>query len=142
MPICPSEHACRPVAPDGLTEKPAGSVTALSLRCALASPASEFQWSVACATYWSTSAAPAPGAGAAEVDQYVAQATDHWNSDAGLASAHLKDSAVTLPAGFSVNPSGATGLQACSDGQIGITGREGERYTFNNGDPFNEDGGA
>jgi hypothetical protein len=47
-----------------------------------------------------------------------------------------------LPEGFSVNPSGATGLDGCSDAQIGITGQAGGRYLFNNGDPFDKDGGA
>jgi hypothetical protein len=36
----------------------------------------------------------------------------------GLASGHLKKTVVELPEGFSVNPSAASGLQACTDTQI------------------------
>ncbi len=39
----------------------------------------------------------------------------------GLATAHLKDAVVTLPAGLTVSPSVANGLQACSPEQIGLT---------------------
>jgi hypothetical protein len=73
---------------------------------------------------------------------YLQKATDYFDSPAGRATAHLKDTVVTLPAGVSVNPSSATGLQGCSDSEIGITGREGARYVFNDGDPFDRDGGA
>jgi hypothetical protein len=85
---------------------------------------------------------PAVGAGPAEVADYVSRASDHWRSDQGLATAHLKDTVVTLPPGLTVNPSSATGLQGCSDSQIGVRGKDGGRYLFNNGDPFNSDGGA
>jgi hypothetical protein len=37
-----------------------------------------------------------------------------------LATSHLKKTVVRLPEGFSVNPSGATGLAGCSDAQIGL----------------------
>ncbi len=40
----------------------------------------------------------------------------------GLASSSLKDITVTLPEGVTVNPSGAGGLEACAEGQIGFTG--------------------
>jgi hypothetical protein len=40
----------------------------------------------------------------------------------GLASAHLKDSVVTLPAGLAVNPSAASGRAACSEAQIDLGG--------------------
>jgi hypothetical protein len=41
---------------------------------------------------------------------------------AQLASAHLKDSVVTLPAGLAVNPSSGEGLEACSPAQIDLHG--------------------
>jgi hypothetical protein len=40
----------------------------------------------------------------------------------GLAEANLKDALVTLPEGFTVNPSRANGLQACSEAQIELHG--------------------
>jgi hypothetical protein len=85
--------------------------------------------------------APPGGASEGEVDAYVAAANAHWTGDAGRATAHLKDTVFTLPDGVSVNPSAATGLQGCSDAQIGL--RElGNPPRFNNGDPFDKDGGA
>jgi hypothetical protein len=38
----------------------------------------------------------------------------------GLAEAHLKDTVVTFPKGFTVNPSSANGLGACSLAQVGL----------------------
>ncbi len=38
---------------------------------------------------------------------------------AGLADSNIKDIAVTLPAGVTLNPAGADGLQACSEALIG-----------------------
>ncbi|HEX9481415.1 MAG TPA: hypothetical protein VF927_04880, partial [Solirubrobacteraceae bacterium] len=40
----------------------------------------------------------------------------------GLAEADLKDAVVTLPAGVTVNPSSANGLQACSPAQVELNG--------------------
>jgi hypothetical protein len=82
---------------------------------------------------------PAVGADQSEVDDYVEAATAHWNSDAGRATSHLDRSVVELPEGMSVNPSGATGLLACSDAQIGL--RElGNPPLFNNAEPTCPDG--
>jgi hypothetical protein len=39
---------------------------------------------------------------------------------AGLASSSVKDITVALPAGVAVNPSGANGLEACSEGLVGF----------------------
>ncbi len=38
----------------------------------------------------------------------------------GIATSHLKKTVVKLPQGLTVNPSAASGLQGCSDAQIGI----------------------
>ena len=42
----------------------------------------------------------------------------------GLASANLKDTVVTLPAGMAVSPSAANGLGACSEEEIGLHNAE------------------
>jgi streptogramin lyase len=42
----------------------------------------------------------------------------------GLAEADLKDAVLTLPAGVSVNPAGAGGLESCSAAQIDLKGSE------------------
>jgi hypothetical protein len=83
---------------------------------------------------------PAPGASQAAIDGYVAEATSFWKSPAGRAAAHLKDTVATLPAGMSVNPSAAAGLQGCGDSQIGVR-EQGNPPLFNNGDPFDGDPG-
>lgn len=62
----------------------------------------------------------------------------HWKSDAGLGTAHLDKAVVTLPEGVSLNPSGAAGLQACSDALVGLV-QEGPAR-FDNDDPFDEQG--
>jgi hypothetical protein len=45
---------------------------------------------------------------------------DGLDSPTGIATAHMRRVEVTLPEGMTVSPSSADGLQACSDGQIGI----------------------
>jgi hypothetical protein len=41
---------------------------------------------------------------------------------AGLAEPDVKDITVALPEGFAIDPAGADGLQACSEGLVGFTG--------------------
>ena len=55
----------------------------------------------------------------ATVDLKVPQAPAN---DAALAAPDLKDATVTLPAGMSLSPSSANGLQACSPAQIELEG--------------------
>jgi hypothetical protein len=45
---------------------------------------------------------------------------DGLNNPTGLSTAHLKRAEVTLPEGMTISPSSASGLDACSDEQIGI----------------------
>jgi hypothetical protein len=78
---------------------------------------------------------PAPGADQGEIDAYVAAATSHWKSDAGLATAQLDKTVVTLPEGVSLNPGAATGLVACPDAVLGLR-QLGNPPLFNNVDPF------
>jgi hypothetical protein len=52
-----------------------------------------------------------------EVDLGVPQNED----PDGFATAHLKDTTVTLPDGLVINPSGANGLDGCSIAQVGLT---------------------
>jgi hypothetical protein len=51
----------------------------------------------------------------------------------GLAEANVKTITVALPPGVSINPAGADGLQACSEGLVGFTG-------FSEYDPGSEPG--
>jgi hypothetical protein len=51
-----------------------------------------------------------------EVDLHIPQNED----PEGTATAHLKKTVVTLPEGLAVNPSGANGLGACSEAQLGM----------------------
>jgi uncharacterized repeat protein (TIGR01451 family) len=63
----------------------------------------------------------------------------HWHSAAGRATAQLSKAVVSLPEGFSVNPSGAAGLDGCSDAEIGLV-QQGNPPRFDNEDPFDGDG--
>jgi hypothetical protein len=47
-------------------------------------------------------------------------------SATGIASAAIKDTTVTLPAGLELNAAAANGLQACSEGEVGFTGIGGD----------------
>jgi hypothetical protein len=48
------------------------------------------------------------------------------NDPDGLSVANLKDASITLPAGMTVNPSSANGLEACSPAQVGLTSPVGQ----------------
>jgi hypothetical protein len=52
-----------------------------------------------------------------DVDLHIPQNEDPNST----AEAHLKDTTVTLPEGLTVNPSGANGLDACSEADFGYT---------------------
>ena len=83
-----------------------------------------------------------PPAGVATDPDDETGAPAHWRSDDGLATSQLDRVVVTLPEGFSVNPAGAAGLEGCSDAQFGVTRADSNPMLFNNGDPFDKDGGA
>lgn len=57
-------------------------------------------------------------------DLHMPQPTDLGSR----ASAALKDAVITFPAGMTVNPSQASGLEACSEQQIGFEEAEGETF--------------
>jgi len=51
--------------------------------------------------------------------------TDQPQFDCGIASSHLKDTTLTLPAGLTINPASANGLDGCSTAEIGLTTAKG-----------------
>lgn len=61
---------------------------------------------------------------AAGLETRIAVPSDGLEDPDGLSQAHLKKTIVELPEGVSVNPSGATGLAACSDDQLGLGSNE------------------
>mgnify|MGYP003575049315 CR=1 FL=1 len=80
-----------------------------------------------------------PPAGVAEDPSDATGAPAFWKSDAGRATAHLDKTVVRLPDGLSVNPSAATGLQGCSDSEMGVTA-VGSPYRFDEVEPTCPDG--
>jgi hypothetical protein len=56
------------------------------------------------------------------VDQHIDQ--DEIQNPNGLAPSDVKDVTAVLPEGVVVNPAGADGLEACSEGQVGFQGVE------------------
>jgi hypothetical protein len=65
-----------------------------------------------------------PPAGVAE-DPSDSGAPAYWKTEAGLATAHLRDTTVTLPQGVAVDPSAANGLAACTESEVGLITTEG-----------------
>jgi hypothetical protein len=57
------------------------------------------------------------------------------NDPDGIATAHLKDTTVTLPEGLVVNPSGANGLDGCSLGEFGYTSTDPDGTVHTTPDP-------
>jgi hypothetical protein len=68
-----------------------------------------------------------------EVKVHVPQ--DVALNPSGLAESTLRDTTVTLPEGLILNPSGADGLQACTEAQVGFTGVEAGADVFTPGLP-------
>jgi hypothetical protein len=135
-----TEDAPADVAVDGCEDVPFGPSLGLSPTTTLADAPSGIEVDLALP--------PNPGlpfdppdepATQGDVDDYLDAATDYWRSAPGrLAPSALKDTTVTLPPGMAVNPSGAAGLQGCSDGEIGMT-QAGSPPLFDNSDPFDGD---
>jgi hypothetical protein len=79
-----------------------------------------------------------PPAPVAENPSDSAGAPAHWKGVPGRATAHLKDTAVTLPEGFTLNPAAADGQGVCTTAQIGLKGTNFPSPTpirFDNDDP-------
>jgi hypothetical protein len=55
------------------------------------------------------------------LDFDLAVPQDGLSNPSAIAEAHLRNTAVTLPQGMSVNPAAADGLQGCSDAQIALS---------------------
>lgn len=67
------------------------------------------------------------------------------SNPAGLTSADMRDATVALPAGVTLDPSGAEGLEACSEAQIGFEGKDAsdaarDLFTSSLPQPFCPDG--
>jgi hypothetical protein len=60
---------------------------------------------------------------------------EQTQGSAARSSAPLRDLSLTLPAGLTVNPSQASGLDACSEGQIGFNGEDEEGALHFSKDP-------
>ena len=58
-----------------------------------------------------------------DVDLHVPQESSE--NPAGVVSSPIKEMTVALPAGVTLNPAGAEGLEACSESQVGFEGFEG-----------------
>jgi hypothetical protein len=58
-----------------------------------------------------------------KIDVHVPQESNE--SPSGLTSSNIRSLSLTFPPGFSVNPSSADSLQACSEGQIGYLNAQG-----------------
>ncbi len=73
------------------------------------------------------------------VDVHVRLPQDTTVNASGLAEAAIRSATVTLPEGMALNPSGAGGLQACSEGLVGFQGFDGDgspQFTPEVGEPF------
>jgi hypothetical protein len=60
------------------------------------------------------------------LDVHVHLPQDTTKTAEGLAEAAIKDTTVTLPEGMALNPSGAGGLEACTEAQVGFQGTGGD----------------
>jgi hypothetical protein len=64
---------------------------------------------------------------------------DTTSNPEGLGEAAIKDATVALPEGMALNPAGAGGLEACTEGQVGFQGTAGDGtqlFTADIGEPF------